>query len=80
MADGFAKMRGPIKILLSERDLTAREARCETSARWAELTRRGNVELAAVPGADHTFSSAESLQTAVDLSFRWLEGSVRGQM
>jgi exosortase A-associated hydrolase 1 len=82
MAAGFEKMRGPIKILLSERDLTAREfeARCETSARWAELTRRGNVQLTPVPDADHTFSSAQSLQAAVDTSIAWLDASVHGQV
>jgi hypothetical protein len=70
MAAGFEQMRGSIRILLSESDLTAREfeAHGETPARWAELTRRGNVELAAVPGADHIFPSADLLQPAVNLS------------
>ena len=82
MADGFARMRRPILILLSERDLTAHEFEecCGTSARWAVLTRRSNVQLAPVSGADHTFSGAQSLQAAVDTSIAWLDSSVHGQV
>jgi exosortase A-associated hydrolase 1 len=74
MARGFAEMQRPILVILSERDLTAREYEdlCRSSPAWAELVQRKNVETAPVPAADHTFSSSDALRAAMALSLTWL--------
>jgi exosortase A-associated hydrolase 1 len=74
MARGLAEVQRPIMVILSERDLTAREYEdlCRSSPDWAELVQRKNVETVAVPAADHTFSSSDALRAAMALSLAWL--------
>ena len=80
MEAGLAAFPRPILVLLSDRDLTAREfaAFCGRSALWGELMARDNVEVSTIAGADHTFSSAEALEAAGNLSLQWLARRLRG--
>ena len=66
MRAGLAAFSGPVLLLLSERDLTAREFEelCLHSAPWRELLTRPNVRVAHVAGADHTFSQRSTLERA----------------
>lgn len=74
MLSGLQGFAGPILLLISERDLTAREFtdRCGQHSAWQKATRRKNVQREDLPGADHTFSSREALSAATAGSLRWL--------
>jgi exosortase A-associated hydrolase 1 len=75
MRAGLAAFQGPVLLLLSERDLTAREfsGLCAASAAWTELTARRNVRVQALAGADHTFSQRASLELATRYSRELLD-------
>jgi exosortase A-associated hydrolase 1 len=74
MRDGLQRFSRPVLVLMSENDLTAQEFRglCGSNAEWARLMRRTNVESVDLVGADHTFSSRQSLHAATAQSLRWL--------
>ncbi len=74
MRRGAAAFSHPILILLSDRDLTAREfeALCQDSGAWGELVARPGVELGRVRDADHTFSSRSALEQATRQVATWL--------
>lgn len=65
---------GAILIVLSERDLTAQEFRdlCVESRDWRSRVNSNNVVLQQLEGADHTFSTRDSLHAMIDVSLRWL--------
>lgn len=67
MRDGLRRFGGPMVLVLSGRDITAREFEeyARTEATWAGLLDAVRVERA--PDADHTFSSAEHR--------RWVEAT-----
>ena len=62
MATGLRAFAGPVLLLLSDRDLTAKEfvEYADSNAAWNGLLASGNVERQAVADADHTFSSARA--------------------
>jgi exosortase A-associated hydrolase 1 len=75
MLDGFRGFARPKLVLLSDRDLTAREfeALCLNSPEWSQCLAGGHVEVANVIDADHTFSSRTALRSATDRVLAWLE-------
>jgi len=74
MAEGFRSFAGPILILLSERDLTAKEfiEYVRSDARWSALITRANVERHDVADSDHTFSTARWRGEVETLTLDWL--------
>jgi len=78
MEKGMAAFHGPMLLLISERDLTAKEfeALCRESPSWGRNVIRKNVQRVTIAGADHTFSSAASLGTASSKILDWLRENV----
>ena len=74
MAAGMVSFGGSVLVLLSERDLTAKEFMefAETNSRWTGLLDRINVERHEVPAADHTFSDSGSREMAESHVVGWL--------
>ena len=60
MADALRAFAGPVLLVLSEHDLTAREFAdyAGSDARWQGLLGQANVTRTDIAGADHTFSTA----------------------
>jgi len=71
---GYVRMGRPVLLLMSESDLTAREFDdlCHSSSAWREQISATNVSRVDLPEADHTFSSAKSLETATAAVLAWL--------
>ena len=78
MLDGLRAFRGPVLVLLSERDLTARqfERLISTSGEWRTAMGRANVTVDHLAGTDHTFSDRAGLQRAATQSLAWLSRTV----
>jgi hypothetical protein len=76
MLSGWRHFKGRTLILLSEKDLTAREFEqlCRTDMDWKQQIASDKVDVRTVEGADHTFSGGLALDRAVDLALRWLSG------
>jgi exosortase A-associated hydrolase 1 len=74
MAAGLKSFAGPVLIILSERDLTAKEFLefAGSNSRWTGLLARANIERHNIPHADHTFSTAESRVEAESRTLEWL--------
>ena len=74
MAEGLRAFVGPVLILLSERDLTAKEfvEYARSSPRWRALLDAANVERHDVADADHTFSTALSRSEVEVADVDWL--------
>jgi exosortase A-associated hydrolase 1 len=74
MAAGLKSFTGPVLIMLSERDLTAKEFLefAGSNSRWTGLLDRTNVERHNIPRADHTFSNAESREEVENRTLNWL--------
>ena len=74
MADGWRAFSGHTLLLLSERDLVAKEfmEHAQTDARWAGLLERPNVSHSLVEGADHTFSSSTASRQTESFVLQWL--------
>jgi len=74
MTAGMNSFAGPVLILLSEHDLTAKEFLefAGTNSSWAVLLTRANIERKDIPHADHTFSTAGSRQDAEIRTLDWL--------
>lgn len=75
MEKGIGNFEGPILLLLSWRDLTAREFEdfCRRSTTWAHWLTSPLLSRSTFADADHTFSGAASLRSACDTIRRWLE-------
>lgn len=73
---GLTRFQGPVMLVLSGRDLIAREfdELATRSPAWQEQFRRKPVTRHDLPGADHTFSSAEQRNQVVDWGVAWLRG------
>jgi exosortase A-associated hydrolase 1 len=78
MADCLRDFGGPVLILLSERDITAKEFAeyARSSSRWRGILDRPNVEREEVARADHTFSSADWRGEVESRTLAWLKRSV----
>lgn len=74
MADAWARFDGPILLLLSERDYTAKEfsERVASEARWRKLMGRTNLEQHRLADADHTFSTPKAKESLARLCTTWL--------
>jgi hypothetical protein len=78
MADCLGNFAGPVLILLSERDITAKEfvEYARSSGRWRGILDRSNIEHDEIPRADHTFSSADWRGEVEARTLTWLMRSV----
>jgi len=78
MAGSLRQFAGPVLILLSERDLTAKEfVECARSSdRWHGIFDRSNIQREEIPHADHTFSSADWRSEVELRTLNWLRRSV----
>lgn len=74
MLAGFAAFHGPVLLLMSDRDLTAREfdQHVASSAGWRALLARPSIFRSDIAGADHTFSLVESRLEAERATIEWL--------
>lgn len=78
MADGWRRFAGPIALVLSGRDYTAKEFLEYTRLDhgWQGLLTRPNVCRLELPDADHTFSSEASHRWLEEQTIRWLRGAL----
>ena len=74
MADGLNTFRGPVLLLLSGKDLVAREFQdyAATHVEWAGILDRSNVQSSHFPQADHTFSSEQARARVEHATLAWL--------
>lgn len=74
MAAGLAAFRGPMLIVLSGRDLTAREfsTSMEPLEQWRGIVARAQTKVVHVPGADHTFSRQEWRDAVARTTLDWV--------
>lgn len=75
MAQAMRHFPGPVLMLLSARDFTAKEfLECaRTDPAWRGLLQRPQVQQVEVPEADHTFSRASWRANAEDAVLDWLQ-------
>ena len=75
MAAGWNEFSGPIFLLLSGNDFTAKEfSDCmHRDPEWQQASRHRNLTRHDLPGADHTFSSTASRDCVTELTLRWLD-------
>lgn len=80
MADGLRSFGGPVLLITSGRDLTAKEflENAQASLRWAGLLDREHVVRHDVQDADHTFSSALWTREVEARTLGWLRRSFPG--
>lgn len=73
MAEGFARYEGPVLLVMSGNDLTAREFEeaAKASARWRALLARPGVARFDLPEADHTFSRKEWREELMRRTVEW---------
>ena len=74
MALGLKRFKGPVLLIISGRDLTAREFEdsAARSALWRELLADGRVTRQSLPEADHTFSRRAWRDQVADWSLNWM--------
>lgn len=74
MADGWRRFRGPILLVLSGRDLTAREflEYAAADAHWHGLLVQPNVQRVDLADADHTFSTAQWRAWLEERTLHWI--------
>ena len=74
MLSGLRIFSKPMLLLLSDRDLTAKEFAdfCARQHEWSQLLERKNVIWKTVSDSDHTFSGKLAQQQADDLCTQWL--------
>lgn len=79
MANGLRRFAGPVLLILSGNDLTAREFRDYTaqSPRWRGLLEAPRVTRIDIDGADHTFSCGAWTQRVEDAVLDWLDSAMR---
>lgn len=75
MSEGWRDFRGKLLLLLSGNDYTAHEFADHslTDKAWAGLLERHNVQRRNLPGADHTFSSAQDRMFVQQTTLDWLD-------
>lgn len=79
MADGWRRFRGSIALMLSGRDLTAKEflEYAGSDPRWHGLLTLPNVRRADLPEADHTFSDSQCHRWLEEQTLAWLGSMAR---
>lgn len=77
MRGGWASLRGPSLLILSDADLTAAQFRALVSedARWRDLQQRHDVTTCVLQGADHTFSTAAAMIASNNAALEWLSST-----
>jgi uncharacterized protein len=77
MLKGWQTFAGPVMVLISERDLTAREfvEHCAKSPAWRRQLAGPRTARHDCAGADHTFSAAGDLSAASRRCLEWLRDS-----
>jgi exosortase A-associated hydrolase 1 len=80
MGDALRGFAGPVLVVLSEHDLTAREFRdyARSAVRWRGVLERTNVTCVDVAGADHTFSTAKWRDQVESGTLDWLLRTLPG--
>lgn len=75
MLRGWQAFGGPVLLLMSGRDLTAREFQdlCKSAPTWGSLVSGANVRTVDIADADHTFSSRDALRSATRHALEWLD-------
>lgn len=75
MARGWKDFTGPILLILSGNDYTAKEflEYVTGAASWRGLLEQAGVTRFDLPNADHTFSSAKWRDTVAESCLRWLD-------
>jgi exosortase A-associated hydrolase 1 len=78
MAAGLRAFPGPVLLILSGDDLTAKEflEYAQSDAGWRGLLQRAGLERHDLPRADHTFSSAEAGDEMLTRTLSWVRSSV----
>lgn len=76
MAQAWGRFPGPILLILSGDDYTAREFEetARAAACWQGLLEQPNVRRMDIAGADHTFSSRQHRQVVEEAAIGWLDG------
>ena len=74
MADGLERFGGPALVILSGKDLTAREFEdaAKASPLWSRLLKESRVTVERLPEADHTFSRAVWRTRVEETTCDWL--------
>ena len=74
MADRLGRFEGRVLFILSGEDLTAREFQNVAAAddAWKALLAEPRVGVQVLPGADHTFTAREHLDTAARWTSEWV--------
>jgi len=78
MAAGLAAFDGPVGLILSGRDITAREfLEASKGPQWRRLLADPRVTRHDLPEADHTFSRRAWRDTVARWTLSWLQSSGR---
>jgi uncharacterized protein len=74
MAEAWAHFSGPKLLVLSGNDYTAKEflETAQTDALWRSNLALPSVQRLDMPGADHTFSTAQAQHTVEEQTVQWL--------
>jgi exosortase A-associated hydrolase 1 len=74
MAQAWARFDGPLLLILSGNDYTAKEfiELCNSQAQWRSNRARSSVSTLELPEADHTFSQAHARRLSEDGMLQWL--------
>lgn len=77
MLEGLRAFPGPVLLLSSGRDLTAREFDdlCDRDPSWRSAIGRAGVEVVRLTDADHTFSARRDLELGKRLVVNWLRST-----
>ncbi len=80
MAIGLRRFQGPALLILSGKDLTAREFEdaAASSPLWSQLLGESRVTVERLPEADHTFSRSAWRGKVEQITCRWLEAAPTG--
>ena len=76
MAAGLQRFTGPVLLILSGKDLTAREFEdaAKLSPLWQSQLQEDRVTVERLPESDHTFSRAEWRERVEAMTRDWLDG------
>lgn len=71
---GLKNFTNPVLLLISGNDLTAAEFLDVVNGekRWLKLVKNKNFQQRNLPGADHTFSSKQSMDEVIDLTYKFV--------
>ena len=77
MAEGLRSFQHPVLLILSGRDLTAKEflEHAQINPRWAGLLERTDIARHDLPESDHTFSTALWAKEVETCTLSWLQSS-----